>query len=138
MEIIGKKLGGSLRKYCIFAFNLGRPYGAMPALQFGPGRGRPPQPFQKPFIPNVGARNITPQRNILPAFGQASRLAGNPSVTIQVCTTFKNLLRHTSFNNDTMNCKNYFMNSQIRRCQTYKYVQFLDSQITHLIPNIAN
>merc|ERR1719220_2805424 len=61
----------------------GRPYGAMPALQFGPGRGRPPAPFQKPFIPNVGNRNITPQRNILPAFGQASRLAGNPSVTIQ-------------------------------------------------------
>ena len=70
----------------------GRPYGAMPALQFGPGRGRP-QPFQKPFIPNVGARNITPQRNILPAFGQASRLAGNPSVTIQVIVKFMNIIK---------------------------------------------
>ena len=57
------------------------PYSAMPALQFGPGRGRPPS-FNKPFIPNV-TRNIQP-RTILPAFGQAARLAGNPSVTIQV------------------------------------------------------
>merc|ERR1719211_907532 len=56
------------------------PYSAMPALQFGPGRGRPPS-FNKPFIPNV-TRNIQP-RTILPAFGQAARLAGNPSVTIQ-------------------------------------------------------
>lgn len=59
------------------------PYSAMPALQFGPGRGRPPS-FNKPFIPNV-TRNIQP-RTILPAFGQAARLAGNPSVTIQVCS----------------------------------------------------
>ena len=51
-------------------------YSGMPALQFGPrGAGRPP--LARPFIPNrqmqaAGIRN------------NAARLAGNPSVTIQV------------------------------------------------------
>lgn len=58
-------------------------YAGMPALQFGPGGGRRPN-FSKPFIPN--ARNVVNQQSRqmnLPAFGQAGRLAGNPSVTIQ-------------------------------------------------------
>ena len=52
---------------------------AMPALQFGPrGAGRPAN-FNRPFVPNRQQ-----QRPILPAFATAQRLAGNPSVTIQV------------------------------------------------------
>lgn len=60
-------------------FNQQKPnlYSGMPALQFGPGRGRP---GPKPFMANrQGQRQMN-----LPAFGQVSRLAGNPSVTIQV------------------------------------------------------
>ena len=56
-------------------------YSAMPTLQFGPGRGRPAN-FSKPFLPNQPS---AAQRQMnLPPFGQMGRLAGNPSVTIQV------------------------------------------------------
>lgn len=56
-------------------------YSGMPALQFGPGRGRGAN--QRPFLPNKGRGGMN-----LPAFGQVGRLAGNPSVTIQVSRGF--------------------------------------------------
>ena len=56
-------------------------YPGMPALQFGPrgprGPGRPP--MARPFIPNRQMQQAAQFRN------NAARLAGNPSVTIQVC-----------------------------------------------------
>ena len=52
-------------------------YSGMPALQFGPrGAGRPP--LARPFVPNRQMPQAAGFRN------NAARLAGNPSVTIQV------------------------------------------------------
>ena len=53
-------------------------YSRMPALQFGPGGQRGPA---RPFFPN---KMVNQRQMNLPAFGQVGRLAGNPSVTIQV------------------------------------------------------
>ena len=60
-------------------------YSQMPALQFGPGARRGAN-FSKPFIPHKAGVNQHHQRQQmnLPTFGQVGRLAGNPSVTIQV------------------------------------------------------
>ena len=59
-------------------------YSQMPALQFGPGGVRQQRPgMARPFFPNkAGAQQQMGAR--LPQFGQVGRLAGNPSVTIQV------------------------------------------------------
>ena len=55
----------------------------MPQLKFGPGGGRGAN-FSKPFIPNQPGQVNHRQQMNLPQFGQVGRLAGNPSVTIQV------------------------------------------------------
>ena len=68
---------------------------AMPALQFGPGAGRGagrPANFNRPFVPNRQQ-----QRTILPAFATAQRLAGNPSVTIQVIAILQLLSNEVFF-----------------------------------------
>ena len=59
----------------------------MPQLKFGPGgvRGQAARAnFSKPFIPNQPGQVNHRQQMNLPQFGQVGRLAGNPSVTIQV------------------------------------------------------
>ena len=58
-------------------------YKQMPQLKFGPGGGRGAN-FSKPFIPNQPGQVNQRQQMNLPQFGQVGRLAGNPSVTIQV------------------------------------------------------
>ena len=62
-------------------------YKQMPQLRFGPGGGRGQAAranFSKPFIPNQPGQVNHRQQMNLPQFGQVGRLAGNPSVTIQV------------------------------------------------------
>ena len=115
-------------------------YKQMPQLRFGPGGGRGQAAranFSKPFIPNQPGQVNHRQQMNLPQFGQVGRLAGNPSVTIQV-SQLKNgsNLAHLNFSLSYLIVKKIFSERNLWFYSALKV--YLISQLESLTPNIRD
>ena len=115
-------------------------YKQMPQLRFGPGGGRGQAAranFSKPFIPNQPGQVNHRQQMNLPQFGQVGRLAGNPSVTIQV-SQLKNgsNLAHLNFSLSYLIAKKIFSERNLWFYDAFKV--YLTRQLESLTPNIRD